>query len=409
MDPLSIVILAVATLFCCYMAWNIGANDIANAMGTSVGSKALTLKGAVLVAAIFEFSGSVFVGSRVTDTIRRGMVDTAIFAGDPMTLVYGMMAAILAAAIWLNIATKYGFPVSTTHSIVGAVTGFGIVAGGFSAISWGTMLKIVSSWVVSPLGGGLTAFFLFRIINRKIINARDPVEAVRLYAPAMVFVVVAIIGMAFFYEGLARLKLDIRFYEAVGLACVTGIAASLLTKKKIDGIVMDRSSAVLGRFNFVEYIFKYLQIMTACYVAFAHGSNDVANAVGPFAAIVSTLTTKSVAVKTVVPIWMLALGGFGIVVGLATYGYKVIETIGKKITALTPSRGFAAQFGAATTVLLCSQLGLPISTTHTLVGAVIGVGFARGISALDFKVVRNIFSAWFITLPATMGISILLF
>lgn len=409
MDPLSIVILAVATLFCCYMAWNIGANDIANAMGTSVGSKALTLKGAVLVAAIFEFSGSVFVGSRVTDTIRRGMVDTAIFAGDPMTLVYGMMAAILAAAIWLNIATKYGFPVSTTHSIVGAVTGFGIVAGGFSAISWGTMLKIVSSWVVSPLGGGLTAFFLFRIINRKIINARDPVEAVRLYAPAMVFVVVAIIGMAFFYEGLARLKLDIRFYEAVGLACVTGIAASLLTKKKIDGIVMDRSSAVLGRFNFVEYIFKYLQIMTACYVAFAHGSNDVANAVGPFAAIVSTLTTKSVAVKTVVPIWMLALGGFGIVVGLATYGYKVIETIGKKITALTPSRGFAAQFGAATTVLLCSQLGLPISTTHTLVGAVIGVGFARGISALDFKVVRNILSAWFITLPATMGISILLF
>jgi inorganic phosphate transporter, PiT family len=409
MDPLSIVILVVATIFCCYMAWNIGANDVANAMGTSVGSKALTLKGAILVAAIFEFSGAVFVGSRVTDTIRRGMIDTTLFAGEPMTLVLGMMSALLAAAIWLNIASKYGFPVSTTHSIVGAVTGFGIVAGGLSAISWGTMLKIVSSWAVSPLSGGLTAFILFRIINRKIINADDPVEAIRVYAPAMVFVVITIVGIAFFYEGLASLNLNVKFYEAVGLAGITGIAVSIPTKMIINKIIKNRSIDTLGRFNLVEYIFKYLQILTACYVAFAHGSNDVANAVGPFAAIVSILTTNSVAAKTVVPVWVLALGGLGIVIGLATYGYKVIETIGKKITALTPSRGFAAEFGAATTVLICSKLGIPISTTHTLVGAVIGVGFARGISALDFRVVRNIFSSWFITLPATMGISVLLF
>ncbi len=409
MDPLTIILLVVATLFCCYMAWNIGANDVANAMGTSVGSGALTLKGAILVAAIFEFSGAVFVGSRVTDTIRRGMVDTSLFVGEPLILVYGMMAALLAAAIWLNIASKYGFPVSTTHSIVGAVTGFGLVAGGFAAISWGTMLKIVSSWVVSPLSGGIMAFFLFRLINRKIINAPDPVEALRLYAPGLVFVVITIIGIAVFYEGLASLNLEIAFHQAFGLAGVTGITASYTTKRIINAIIRKRSLVALSRFNLVEYVFRYLQIMTACYVAFAHGSNDVANAVGPFAAIVNILTTNSVTTKTVVPIWVLALGGFGIVVGLATYGYKVIETIGRKITELTPSRGFAAEFGAATTVLICSKLGVPISTTHTLVGAVIGVGFARGLSALDFRVVRNIFSSWFITLPVTMGISIVIF
>ncbi len=409
MDPLTISILITATVFCIYMAWNIGANDVANAMGTSVGSKALTIKGAILVAAIFEFSGAVLVGSRVTDTIRRGMVDTTIFVGEPMTLVYGMMAALLAAAIWLNIASKYGLPVSTTHSIVGAVTGFGIIAGGFSAISWGTMLKIVSSWVVSPLSGGIMAFILFNFVNKKIINADDPIESLRLYVPILVFVVITIIGIAVFYDGLASLNLAIALWQALGLAGGIGIAVSIATKRFIEKVIAQRSADALNRFNFIEYIFRYLQILTACYVAFAHGSNDVANAVGPFAAIVAILQTGSVLTKTAVPIWVLAMGGIGIVIGLATYGYKVIETIGRKITELTPSRGFSAEFGAATTVLICSKLGIPISTTHTLVGAVIGVGFARGISALDFRVVRNIFSSWFITLPATMAISMMLF
>jgi inorganic phosphate transporter, PiT family len=409
MDPFTIIIIGTATVFCIYMAWNIGANDVANAMGTSVGSKALTIKGAILVAAIFEFSGAVLVGSRVTDTIRRGMVDTTIFAGEPMTLVYGMMAALLAAAIWLNIASKYGLPVSTTHSIVGAVTGFGIIAGGFEAIAWGTMLKIVSSWAVSPLSGGIMAFVLFRLINRRIINADDPVESMRFYAPILVFIVITIIGIAVFYEGLSHLNLDLRFYQTLGIAAGVGFVLAFITRRIINSIVDRRDPESLNRFNFVEYVFKYLQIMTACYVAFAHGSNDVANAVGPFAAVISIIQTQSVLAKTEVPIWILAMGGIGIVIGLATYGYKVIETIGKKITALTPSRGFAAEFGAATTVLVCSKLGIPISTTHTLVGAVIGVGFARGLSALDFRVVRNIFSSWFITLPATMAISVILF
>jgi len=409
MDPITITIVITATVFCVYMAWNIGANDVANAMGTSVGSKALTIKGAILVAAIFEFSGAVFIGSRVTDTIRRGMVDTTIFVGEPVTLVYGMMAALLAAAIWLNIATKYGLPVSTTHSIVGAVTGFGIIAGGFGAISWGMMAKIVSSWAVSPLSGGIMAFILFNFVNKKIINADDPLKALTVYVPILVFIVITIIGIAVFYEGLASLDLAITFWQALGFAGGTGIAVSLWTMNFINKVIARRDPETLDRFNFIEYIFKYLQILTACYVALAHGSNDVANAVGPYAAIISIVQTESVLARTAVPIWILAMGGVGIVVGLATYGYKVIETIGRKITELTPSRGFSAEFGAATTVLIASKLGIPISTTHTLVGAVIGVGFARGISALDFRVVRNIFSSWFITLPATMIISIVLF
>jgi len=320
-----------------------------------------------------------------------------------------MMAALLAAAIWLNIATKYGLPVSTTHSIVGAVTGFGIIAGGFGAISWGTMAKIVSSWAVSPLSGGIMAFILFNFVNKKIINADDPLKALTLYVPILVFIVITIIGIAVFYEGLASIDLAITFWQTLALAGGTGIAVSLWTMNFINKVIARRDPETLDRFNFIEYIFKYLQILTACYVALAHGSNDVANAVGPFAAIISIVQTGSVLGKTEVPIWILAMGGIGIVVGLATYGYKVIETIGRKITELTPSRGFSAEFGAATTVLIASKLGIPISTTHTLVGAVIGVGFARGISALDFRIVRNIFSSWFITLPATMIISMILF
>ncbi|MBN2337925.1 MAG: inorganic phosphate transporter [Acidobacteria bacterium] len=409
MDPLALLILVIATLFCAYMAWNIGANDVANAMGTSVGSKALTLKGAVIVAAIFEFSGAFFIGSRVTDTIRRGMVDTELFAADPMMLVYGMLAALLAAAVWLNIASKYGLPVSTTHAIVGAVTGFGIVAGGWGSIHWGTMAKIALSWLVSPLSGGIMAFALFTFLNRKIINAANPFRALRFHVPILVFAVVTVIGIALFHEGLASVRLQVPLWLAVTLAVAVGLAAALAVRIAIVRITERRSPELLSRFNFIEYIFKYLQIMTACYVAFAHGSNDVANAVGPYAAIVSILQSHSVAAKTEVPVWILGMGGIGIVIGLATYGYKVIETIGRKITELTPSRGFAAEFGTATTVLICSNLGIPISTTHTLVGAVIGIGFARGISALDFRIVRNIFSSWFITLPATMLISIVLF
>lgn len=409
MDPLAILLLVIATAFCAYMAWNIGANDVANAMGTSVGSKALTLRGAIIIAAVFEFCGAVFVGSRVTDTIRRGMVDTERFTADPLLLVYGMLAALLAAAVWLNIATKYGLPVSTTHAIVGAVTGFGIVAGGWASIQWDTMAKIAMSWIISPLSGGIMAFALFMFLNRKIVNASDPFRALRFHVPILVFIVVTVIGVALVHEGLASLHLPITLAQSVGLAAAVGLPAALAVRVLLIRTTKNRSPKLLNRFNFIEHVFKYLQILTACYVAFAHGSNDVANAVGPYAAVVSILRGDSVTATTPVPTWILGMGGVGIVVGLATYGYKVIETIGRKITELTPSRGFAAEFGTATTVLVCSNLGLPISTTHTLVGAVIGIGFARGISALDFRIVRNIFSSWFITLPATMAISVVLF
>ena len=410
MDPLSITILVIATLGCGYMAWNIGANDVANAMGTSVGSQALTLKGAVIVAALFEFSGAVLAGSRVTDTIRRGMIDTSIFAGDPMLLVYGMLAALLASAIWLNIASHFGLPVSTTHSIVGAVTGFGIIAGGVTAIAWGTMLKIVASWLISPLTGGLMAFFLFRLINRRIINADNPMEALRRFAPGMVFVVITIICLVLFTGGMARINQGIEWWHGFALAALVGSVMAGFSLRLIRHVEAIPSAAVGDRRTApAERVFKYLQIMTACYVAFAHGSNDVANAVGPYAAVVSILQSRSVSDQTIVPLWILMLGGVGIVIGLATLGYKVIETIGRRITELTPSRGFAAEFGTASTVIICSKLGIPISTTHTLVGAVMGVGFARGLSALDFRVVRNILSTWIITIPVTMVIAMMLF
>jgi len=407
MEPMTIV-LTLAGIAGLYMAWNIGANDVANAMGTSVGSGALTLRGAIIVAAIFEFGGAMLVGGTVTNTIRKGIVDVEAFGGDPMVIAVGMTSCLLAAALWLNIATYSGWPVSTTHSIVGSVVGFGLIAGGFDAVNWGLMAKIVASWVVSPLMGGLGGYLGFVFIKRRILNVDRPLLALRGWGPIMVFPIFAILTLSMLFKGLKPLKLDLSFGPAIGIAVLVGLLASMIAVPWLRRVARAASEDRDEHTYLAERVFLVLQVLTACFVAFAHGSNDVANAVGPMAAVFGAAAGE-VGAKVAVPHRVLLIGAVGIVVGLATYGYKIMATVGSKITELTPSRGFAAEFGAATTIVLASKLGLPVSTTHTLVGAVIGVGFARGIGAINMKVVGGIVTSWFITVPFTAILAALLF
>ena len=405
---LTTIVLAVAAIAGLYMAWNIGANDVANAMGTSVGSGALTLRGAIIVAAIFEFGGAMLVGGTVTTTIRKGIVDVAAFGDDPMVIAIGMTCCLIAAALWLNVATYAGWPVSTTHSIVGAVVGFGLVAGGFDAVNWPVMIKIAASWVVSPLMGGLLGYFGFVFIKQRILNVDRPLLALRGWGPFMVFPIFAILALSVLFKGLKPLKLDLALGPALGIAVAVGLLASFVSVPLLRHFTRTASADKEHHTYRAERVFLVLQVLTACFVAFAHGSNDVANAVGPMAAVFSA-TSGELGTKVAVPYRVLLIGALGIVVGLATYGYKIMATIGKKITELTPSRGFAAEFGAATTIVLASKLGLPVSTTHTLVGAVIGVGFARGIGAINTKVVTGIIASWFITVPFTAILAAILF
>ena len=406
-------ILVVTLIVGFYMAWNIGANDVANAMGTSVGSGALTLRQAVVIAGIFEFAGAVLVGSHVTETVRNRIIDTSAYAvtggqfgaEGPLLLMLGMVAALLSAGIWLQIATTYGLPVSTTHSIVGAVIGFGIAAAGVSAVEWGTVGKIALSWVISPLAGGVLAFLMFAYIRRTVLRRDNPVQRVRQLAPYLVALVVMMLVLSFLYKGLKNVIAEPPVWLAVGVAGLVAVAAGTGTR-----IAVARSARVMpDPMHYVERIFGRLQVLTAAYVAFAHGANDVANAIGPLAAVIHIARTGSIVGEVSVPIWILMVGGLGIVVGLATWGYKVIRTIGRDITAMAMSSGFSALFGAATTVLVAARLGLPISTTHTLVGAVIGVGLAHGISALNLRVVRNVVNSWIVTLPISAALAAAIF
>jgi PiT family inorganic phosphate transporter len=387
-----------------YMAWNIGANDVANAMGTSVGSGALTLKQAVLIAAFLEFFGAVLVGANVAKTQRTEIVDPEQFASNPELLMYGMMAALISSAVWITIATYFSMPVSTTHSIVGSIMGFGIAAYGFSAIQVAGVSKILISWLVSPLAGAAIAFLIFIIIRRRVLNAKEPLRATKRFAPPLVGLVFFIITLSAIYKGLKNLHLDMDLAQALIIATIVGIVAGInafAMFKIMKNNIKDQTKAV-------ERIFAYLQIISACYVAFAHGANDVGNAVAPFATIIEIARTGVVGDMVEVPIWILVLGGIGITIGVMTWGKKVIQTIGKNITDITPSRGFCAEFGTATTVLVCSKLGMPISTTHTLVGSVIGVGLAGGVAALDLRIIGKIVISWVITLPiaalSTIGI-----
>ena len=393
-----------------FMAWGIGANDVANAMGTSVGARALTLSQAILVACIFEFAGAYLAGGEVTSTIRKGIIDPELLADSPDLLVFGMMASLLAAGTWLLIASFKGWPVSTTHSIVGAIVGFAAVGISFDAVSWSKVSSIVSSWVVSPLMAGTISFLIFRSVQNLILNTEHPFDNAKKYVPFYMFFVGFVISMVTFLKGLKHVGLSLNFQESFIYSILIGVGISLLGSlflRRVENTHQVRGDVV---FDGVEKVFAVLMVFTACAMAFAHGSNDVANAVGPLAAIANVVQSGGqIAVQSTMPWWILLLGGIGIVSGLAMLGYRVIETVGRNITELTPSRGFAAELAAATTVVLASGTGLPISTTHTLVGAVLGVGLARGLSAIDLSVVGRIIISWVITLPIGAGLSIVFF
>ena len=470
------ILLYTALIFGFYMAWNIGANDVGNSMGTSVGSRALTLRQAVIIAATANFAGAVLVGGNVTNTVRKGITDPLIYADNPETLLYGMLAALLAAGLWLQIATMFGWPVSTTHTIIGAVVGFGVIGGGVDSIEWGKVGTIASSWVISPLISGIVAFLVFTMIRKFILNARDVMLATKRLVPIIFGLVILVMSLVLLFKGLSHVNLDLTLKQSIVLSFAFGFGAWALSgmlmfgvdlskyKRKFvltqqmaknDNLIVSKSlrksltyreknldyatgsihhrldniysdienladdiedSAYTEAKNtggedyyFVERIFGYLQVLSAVFVAFAHGANDVANAIGPLAAVVSIIETKEVTMEVGVPIWLLLLGGIGIAVGIATLGWKVMETIGKKITEITPSRGFAAEFSAATIIALASKFGIPISTTHTLVGAVFGVGLARGIASLNLSVVRNIIISWFVTVPVGAIFAIIIF
>jgi len=447
------------------MAWNIGANDVANAMGTSVGSRALTIKRAVIIAAFLEFSGAFFAGSHVSETIQSGIVDPNIFQADPMIFALGMIGALFATGLWLQIASFKGLPVSTTHAIVGAVLGFGAVVGGLHAIYWMEIVQIVLSWVVSPVLSGIISYILFSMLQKQIFYSFNPLKKARRLAPFLVFFCFFVITLSVLFDGLKNLHLDLSFPLALFYASLVGLFFSFVSRILIrtlpvkdfesrgyesphqviairkaekhlqrlklssKGETNEKASSLLkeikalkrevqGKVHYddkgsllapVEKIFVYLQIISASLVAFAHGANDVANAIGPVAAVINVLNTNVIAHTSIIPYWLLILGGIGIVIGLATWGWRVIETVGKRITELTPTRGFCAEFGAAITILIATKMGLPISTTHALVGAVLGIGFARGLKALNLRTLRDIALSWVITIPACAVMSITIF
>lgn len=450
-----LVLMGLALIFGLYMAWSIGANDVANAMGTSVGSGALTLKQAVLIAAVMELAGAVFLGSHVTDTVRKGIFNPAQF--EPLALALAFLSALLAAGMWLQVATYFGWPVSTSHSIVGALVGVSAIIGGFDVVNWGKVGGIAASWLTSPICGGLLAFAIFRLIQWRIIDRKHPLREAYRWVPALVFYVGFILTLVVVYKGLRNLGLDLNLGQALPLSTGVGIVFAVVgawrmrvlrgahererqargieligdqkdgipfvRKHDPEGTIELRPALVEGshlpakrwefrrhfEFEKVESLFGGLLVLSACFLAFAHGANDVANAIAPLAAVMELARTGQVAIQSQVPLWILFLGGAGIVLGLATWGYRVIETIGKKITQLTPSRGFAANIAAATTIVMASRLGFPISTTHTLVGAVFGIGLARGIESLNLRILRDIAISWVVTIPAGAGLAIAIY
>lgn len=403
------LLVVLAVVFGFYMAWNIGANDAANSMADAVGSRAISLFWAIILGSICEFSGAVLVGARVTDTIRKGIIDTSFFQADPQALALGMLCALLAAALWLHISTWYGMPVSTTHSIVGAVAGAGIALAGFTHVQWGTMGRIVASWFISPVAGGLGAFVTFRIFTRCMLGQEAPLKAARRFVPIVVFVTVAVVLLVTLFKGLKHVHIELTGLQALEVSIVGGFVAVLLSYVPIRRTLDGNGDMVLGdQLQRVERIFAVLVVITSCSVAFAHGANDVANAVGPMAAILEIARSHAVPGKVPVDVRILFLGGLGISVGLATLGYRVMRVVGTKITELTPTRGVAADLSTSIVVLLFSRLGIPISTTHTLVGAVIGVGLARGVTAVNRQKINQIFVSWLATVPIAAGITIVL-
>lgn len=414
-------IIGLAAAIGLYMAWNIGANDVANSMADAVGSKAITIKQAVIAAGICEFAGAVLVGSHVTETVRKGIVNPAaissvpgLLEGDAATLIIlGMTAALLSAAFWLHFSTRIGMPVSTTHSIVGAVAGFGIVAAGWHSVNWGKMTQIVASWFISPIAGGLMAYILFQFISKFILGRQKPARAAITFTPIIVFFLFFTVVLATIFKGLKNVIGSIPWLTedvSFALALLAGLLAAVISRKQLQRKLGDKTKLPLPvQLELIERIYSPLVVISSCSVAFAHGANDVANAVGPLAAIVYILQHGAVEMKVGIPFWILATGGAGIVLGLGTYGYKVMHTVGTEITEITPTRGVAADIAATATVLACTRMKLPISTTHTLVGAILGIGLARGLSGINSQITKKIFGSWLLTVPAAAVVAILIF
>ena len=395
------VYITLACVFGLFMAWGIGANDVANAISTSVGSRALTIGQAILIAAVFEFAGAYLAGGEVTDTIRKGMINTDLLEGRGDMLANGMLAALLAAGTWLLVASWFGWPVSTTHSIVGAIVGFAVYALGMEAVYWPKVGSIAASWVVSPMLAGTVSLALFFSVQKLVLDTADPFRAAIRWVPVYIALTGFIIALVTLLKGLKHVGLELSAVESYGVAGAFGALLGIGGGVAVRRIRFDPGLDKDFHYANVERVFGVLMIITACAMAFAHGSNDVANAVGPVAAVVSVIQSGGGIDETaLVPAWVLLLGAVGIVIGLLTMGRRVIATVGSRITDLTPSRGFAATLAAAAVVVVASGTGLPISTTHTLVGAVLGVGLARGIAALNLSVVRTIFLSWIVTLPA---------
>lgn len=404
------IFIALACIFGLFMAWGIGANDVANAMGTSVGSKAITIKQAVLIAIVFEFAGAFLAGGEVTATIRKGIIDPSTLNNSPELLVFGMLASLLAAGIWLLVASIKGWPVSTTHSIVGAIVGFAAVGIGAEAVAWGKVGTIAASWIVSPMLAGSIAFILYKTVQHWIHDTENPFQQSKKVVPFYIFLVGFVISMVTLVKGLKHIGLDIDFQQSIWMSVAAGFVIMFIGIYFVNKVHADPETSDEIHFANVEKVFAVLMVFTACAMAFAHGSNDVANAIGPLAAIYSVVSSAGeIASKAAVPAWILLIGAVGIIIGLVTYGHRVIATVGTGITQLTPSRGFAATLAAATTVVVASGTGLPISTTHTLVGAILGVGLAVGRESLNYKQVGAIFMSWLVTLPAGAALSIIFF
>jgi PiT family inorganic phosphate transporter len=404
----TLVIIAAVVGF--LMAWGIGANDVANAMGTSVGSKALTIKQAILVAMVFEFAGAYLAGGEVTSTIRKGIIDATPFIDQPEVMIFGMISALLAAGIWLVVASYLGWPVSTTHSIVGAIIGFAVVGVGAEAVNWDKVGGIVASWIITPLISGVLAFLIFNSAHKLIFDTENPLKNAKRYVPVYMAFAGFVLSLVTIKKGLKHVGLEMGSVEGYVLAVAISVGVGLIGVVAIKRLKMVEDSSLDVQHKNVEKVFAILMIITACCMAFAHGSNDVANAIGPLAAVVNIVEQNGeITKKSELVWWILPLGGIGIVAGLALFGRHVIATIGNGITHLTPSRGFAAELAAAATVVIASGTGLPISTTQTLVGAVLGVGMARGIAAINLSVVRNIVISWVVTLPIGATLAIIFF
>jgi inorganic phosphate transporter, PiT family len=393
-----ILIIAIISAF--LMACSIGANDVANAMGTTVGSKTLTVKQAILLAAIFEALGAVLAGGQVTTTLREGLIDTQAFIMDPDALVLGMLASLWSSGTWLILATYFGWPVSTTHTIIGAVLGFSFLTLGLDGIHWHMATVIAVSWVVAPILSACVAFFMFRMLQKSIYNGQDPKVSLSRVLPFLVFFSHYFIVLMIVNKGLKPLGVTFLFWQQQLSACVIAFIGALVAYKVFMKVASQYALEDHHKiFQMIEKVFGYLAIFSAAVLAFAHGSNDVANAIGPLATIVDVLRFGHVIPSHKLPLWVVLLGSSGVVVGLVVYGYRIMETVGKRITYLTPSRSFSAQLTTGLMVLSASALGYPVSTTQILVGSVVGVGFAGGIEALNLKVVRGIFLSWMITIP----------